>query len=49
MCNMRLSSLALIHIHKNRFNDSIFFEKQKNDVVNHSGLNFRRLSLLFDS
>ncbi|KAL4112857.1 hypothetical protein QTP88_016577 [Uroleucon formosanum] len=49
MSNMRLSSLALIHIHKNRFDDTLFFENHKTEVMNHFGLNVRRLSLLFDS
>jgi len=49
MCNMKLSSLALIHIHKNKFDDSIIFEKRKTDLINHFGLNVRYLSLLFDS
>jgi hypothetical protein len=29
MGNMRLNSLSLIHIHKDRYEDLIFFEKQK--------------------
>jgi len=48
MCNMGLSSLAIIHIHKNKFDDTIIFEKQKTDVINYFGLNVKCLSLLFD-
>ncbi|KAL4120845.1 hypothetical protein QTP88_013461 [Uroleucon formosanum] len=32
-----------------RFDDTLFFENHKTEVMNHFGLNVRRLSLLFDS
>jgi hypothetical protein len=48
MGNERLSSLGLINIHRQRYDDENFFNQQIDKSINLFASNKRRLSLLFE-
>ena len=48
MGNERLSSLGLINIHRQRYENKEFFEQQLESIIEKFGLSSRQFALLFN-